>query len=307
MANELTTQIVNIDTQSIALMADAVAKSGLFGLKTKEQAMALMLVAQAEGRHPASAAKDYHIINNNPSKKSEAMLRDFLLSGGTVKWHVINDVKAEATFSHPQGGEATFDWTLERANKAGVGNNPMWKKYPRAMLRSRVVSEGVRTIYPAATSGMYVPEEVHDFSPKYEPPKDAIDVESKPATNSRQAQLDDAIPEFPRSAHAEPTLEQRAKTMAEFIDGSYTAEELDREVLNHVKTMDAMRREKPEWHQKMLDKIEQRRLALQGVKKPQRTKLEPDIADTSDMSDDLPEGMRMTEAEKIEAQMKEAS
>jgi hypothetical protein len=39
----------------------------------------------------------------------------------------------------------------------------MWKKYPRQMLRSRVVSEGVRTVYPLATSGLYVEEEVCDF------------------------------------------------------------------------------------------------------------------------------------------------
>jgi uncharacterized protein YbbK (DUF523 family) len=39
----------------------------------------------------------------------------------------------------------------------------MWKKYPRQMLRSRVVSEGVRTVCPGATSGMYVPEEVQDI------------------------------------------------------------------------------------------------------------------------------------------------
>lgn len=182
MANEVALQTPN-DISRIERMADAVAKSGLFGLKTKDQAMALMLVAESEGRHPASAAKDYHIINNNPSKKAEAMLRDFLLAGGKVEWHEINDKKADATFSHKDGGTARIDWTIERANTAGLTANNNWKKYPRAMLRSRVVSEGVRTIYPAATSGMYVPEEVQDFEPAQvpkpqpEPKPQAVDVE----------------------------------------------------------------------------------------------------------------------------------
>ena len=35
-------------------MAAAIAKSGLFGMKTPDQALALMLVAQAEGQHPAT-------------------------------------------------------------------------------------------------------------------------------------------------------------------------------------------------------------------------------------------------------------
>lgn len=41
-------------------MAIAVSKSNLFGMKTPEQAMSLMLIAQAEGVHPAKAIQDYH-------------------------------------------------------------------------------------------------------------------------------------------------------------------------------------------------------------------------------------------------------
>ena len=144
-------------------MAKAFATSKLFGVQNVDQALALMLVAQAEGRHPATAAQDYSIISGRPSKKADAMLRDFLASGGKVEWHALTDEKADATFSHPAGGAARIDWTLERATKAGLGGNAMYKKYPRQMLRSRVVSEGVRTVCPGATSGMYVPEEVQDI------------------------------------------------------------------------------------------------------------------------------------------------
>lgn len=183
MANEVALQTTN-DISRIERMAEYVAKSGLFGLKTKEQAVALMLVAEAEGRHPASAAQDYDIIQNKPCKKAEAMLRHFIGNGGKVEWHELTDKKADATFSHPAGGSARIDWTIDRAEKAGLANKDNWKKFPRPMLRSRVVSEGVRTVYPAATSGMYVPEEVQDFEPPKrsapEPKPEAIDVESTP-------------------------------------------------------------------------------------------------------------------------------
>lgn len=147
-------------------MALAVAKSGLFGVKTADQALALMLVAQAEGRHPALAARDYDVIQGRPSKKSEAMLRDFLQSGGTVEWHDLSDTVADATFSHPAGGKVRIAWDMKRAQAAGLGGKDMWKKYPRQMLRARAVSEGIRTVCPMATSGMYVPEEVQDFTPE---------------------------------------------------------------------------------------------------------------------------------------------
>lgn len=152
--------------QDIEKMGVAVAESGLFGVKTKNQAIALMLIAQAYGKHPAIAAMEYHIIEGKPSKKTEAMLASFLESGGTVKWMTLTDEKAEAEFSHPKGGTITLDWTTARAQKAGLIDKPYstHKKYPRAMLRSRLLAEGIRTIYPAATGGMMTPDEAYEVS-----------------------------------------------------------------------------------------------------------------------------------------------
>jgi hypothetical protein len=123
-----------------------------------------MAISQAEGRHPALAARDYDIIQGRAAKKSEAMHRDFLLSGGKVEWVTLGDNEASATFSHPQGGSATITWDMQRAAMAGLGAREGWKKYPRQMLRNRVVSEGVRTVWPLATSGMYEPGEVMDIA-----------------------------------------------------------------------------------------------------------------------------------------------
>lgn len=161
--NAVSTNVVYAD---IERMATAFAKSKLFGVQNVEQAVALMLVAQAEGRHPASAANDYNIIQGRPAKKADAMLRDFMGSGGKVEWHELNDTASIATFSHPSGGSVKISWDMRRAQAAGLGAKDMWRKYPRQMLRSRTVSEGVRTVCPAATSGMYVPEEVQEFAPE---------------------------------------------------------------------------------------------------------------------------------------------
>lgn len=160
--------------QDMRQMAESMAKSKLFGMKTPDEVLALMLVAQANGQHPAAAARDYDIIQGRPSKKAEAMLRDFLLAGGKVEWHAYNDTKCDATFSHPQGGSVRVDWDLARVRKAKISNEAMYQKYPRNMLRSRCISEGVRTVYPVATGGMYAPEEAQDI-PRVE--RDMGDVE----------------------------------------------------------------------------------------------------------------------------------
>jgi hypothetical protein len=144
-------------------MARALAESNLFGMKTPAQAMALCLIAQAEGMHPAIAARDYHVINNKPTLKADAMLTRFQQAGGKVEWHDYTDTKVEATFSHPQGGSVKVGWDMARAKAAELGSNGMWKKYPRQMLRSRVISEGIRTVFPGANTGFYTVEETQDM------------------------------------------------------------------------------------------------------------------------------------------------
>jgi hypothetical protein len=161
------------DTKTMALvpindierMGAAIAKSGLFGMKTQDQAVALMLIAQAEGLHPAVAARDYHVIQGRPALKADAMMARFQAAGGKVRWNELTEAKVSATFSHPAGGEA---------KRIGLAVKDNWLKFPRAMLRSRVVSEGIRTVYPGCVVGTYTPEEVQDFddAPQRRPPID---------------------------------------------------------------------------------------------------------------------------------------
>jgi hypothetical protein len=177
-------------------IAVAIAKGRLFGSDDPNAVLTLCMVAQAEGKHPGLVMQQYHIIKGKPAKKAEAMLVDFLAAGGRVTWNKLDDECADATFSHPQGGEVTINWTIARATKAGLLNNDTWKKYPRQMLRSRVVSEGVRTVYPGATSGMYVPEEVQDFD-------DAPARSTTPATPQPQRARDLKRAE-PKAIEAQP-------------------------------------------------------------------------------------------------------
>ena len=150
--------------QDIERAGSYIAKSGLFGVKTPEQAIALMLVAQAEGRNPFEAARDYHIIQGRPALKADSILARFQQAGGSVRWIELSDTKAVAEFSHPQGGKVTIDWDLDRAKRAGLLGKENWRNYPRQMLRARVISEGVRTIYPGVCVGTYTVEEVQDMA-----------------------------------------------------------------------------------------------------------------------------------------------
>ena len=161
---QLTTQVnTQVALGDMQVMASAIVKSGLFGMKTPDQALALMIVATAEGRHPGSVAADYHIIQGRASLKADSMLARFQQSGGRVEWHDHTNEKVSATFTHPAGGSLRIDWDMARAKAAGLGGKDNRKSYPRQMLRARVISEGVRATFPAVLNGMYTPEEVQEF------------------------------------------------------------------------------------------------------------------------------------------------
>jgi hypothetical protein len=157
--------------QDIEKMAKEMADSGLTAFKTKAQAITYMMIAQAEGRHPASVAKDYHFIEGKATLKADAILARYMESGGKVKWIQFTNEIVEASFEHPKGADVTLSWTQEDAELAeltrhenGKIKKDNWRKFPRAMLRTRLVSEAIRMSYPTVISGMYTPEEIEQIS-----------------------------------------------------------------------------------------------------------------------------------------------
>lgn len=193
-------------------MAVTVAKSGLFGMRTPEQALTLMLLAQAEGIPAMIAVRDYHIMNGKPTMKADTMLARFQESGGVVEWHAYDDERCEATFTHPKSPKPVrIDWDIARARRAGLADKEVWKAYGRAMLRSRVISEGVKTCYPACIAGKYTPEEIQSIDP------DVIDV----TPDLQRERVQAAIAET--AAQADPGMRAQRQMLQETTEGYITA------------------------------------------------------------------------------------
>lgn len=167
MSNEV--QIYSVP--DLKEMGRVMATTGMFGFKKPDEAFALMLIAQAEGRHPATIAQDYDVIQGRPALKSVAALARFQIAGGRVQWIESNHERAVAEFSHPSGGTLCITWDMERARIAQLAGKDNWKKFPDQMLRARCAAEGVRAVFPACLNGMYVSEEAQDFEPRTEPAK----------------------------------------------------------------------------------------------------------------------------------------
>jgi hypothetical protein len=154
--------ISNEQVNSLEHIAAIIAKSGMGGFKTPEQATVAMLLALAEGIPLGRVIHEYHVINGRLSLRSECMLARFQKAGGAVEYLVHNDTEVSLTASHPKGNALTVVWTIERARKAGLTSNPTWTKHPAAMLTARAVAEAVRAVYPACLSGILAEEEAEE-------------------------------------------------------------------------------------------------------------------------------------------------
>jgi hypothetical protein len=133
--------------------------------KKEPDAIALMLIAQAEGKHPAIALQEWDIIQGRPALKASAVLGRFQQMGGKIQWLKRSDTICSAKFSHAQGGEVEIEWTIERAQKAGLTSKDNWRKFPTQMLSARVSAEGVRCCFPACLNGFYIEDEVEEMTP----------------------------------------------------------------------------------------------------------------------------------------------
>lgn len=211
-------ELVNVPLDQVGMMAKAVADSGLFGIRNEAQAFTLMCVAQADGIPPIKAVQQYHIIDNKPALKSEAMLARFQAAGGKIRWTERTAQRVSLWLSHPQAGELEVSWDMDRAKAAGLAGKNQWKAYPMQMMGARCISEGIRALYPACLGGCYTPEEVRDFGndePHPEPgpapqpqPKPAESPKPKAQKKSERAVEAEVVPESPAESPAPGQAQQ---------------------------------------------------------------------------------------------------
>ncbi len=215
--------------QTMKQQAAELIKSGFLpqGIKTPEQACAIMLKGRELGIPPMQALSHIHIINGKPSMSSELMLSQILrLHPKTrISYPVRTGEKCEIKVQREGCDPSTFSFDMKDAQAAGVLGNPVWKKYPRAMLHARCVSEMARSLFPDAIAGVsYTHEELNpegtfneqgeiiDISPQVTtttPPKHAV---VPPAPTSTAA-----APAPSKALHFDKTNVVHVKYVSQFL------------------------------------------------------------------------------------------
>ncbi len=138
-------------------------------LTKPEQVIFIIMKGREIGMGPMQALSQIDIIQGVTCLKAEGMLSQVFKHCPQTKLEYIqnDDHACVIEVTRPGSSPNRFSFTMEDAQKANLSGKDNWKKFPRAMLRSRCVSEMCRALFPDAIQGCsYTPDEILDSQPE---------------------------------------------------------------------------------------------------------------------------------------------
>lgn len=152
-------------------------------IKNGAQAAAIILAGRELGMPPMRSLRSIQLISGKVSENADSQLARFKSDGGRAKFTTLDDQTATLWLKHPNGDEHTETFTMADAKRAGL-NNANYGKFPKAMLRSRAITAGLKSIGWEGGAGAYDPDELAPTPAEPEPIEDA-DV-SEPITDAQR-------------------------------------------------------------------------------------------------------------------------
>jgi hypothetical protein len=157
----------------ILAMGETLVKTGFLPqhIKTGGQAAAIILTGQELGMKPMRAIRSLQLVKGKVVENADSQLARFKSDGGRAKFLQLTERVAELYLRHPNGDEHTEKFAIEDAERAGLlkssgnGEPSMYVKHPKSMLRSRAITNGLKSIGWEGGAGAYDPDEAIAFTP----------------------------------------------------------------------------------------------------------------------------------------------
>jgi hypothetical protein len=151
-------------------LADVVAASGLYGVRSPEEAMIRLMTGMELGLSAMQSIRGVYVIETQGIRRP-TMAADMLV--GVVKmrgdvcvyFRLIESTDSVATYETQRRGDpqpVKMSYTIQQANAAGLTGKGTWKAHPAAMLRARASSALARAVYQDLVNGLYDPDEIDD-------------------------------------------------------------------------------------------------------------------------------------------------
>lgn len=147
----------------LMMLGETLVKTGFLpqAVKTGAQAVAIILTGRELGIGPMQSLRSVGIINGKPVLAADLQLGLFHRAGGKSRFVELTPEKATLELTAPWlNAPHTERFTMEDAKRAGLSGKQVWQQYPKAMLRSRVITAGLKSAGFEPCAGMYDPEEL---------------------------------------------------------------------------------------------------------------------------------------------------
>lgn len=156
-----------LDLNALLLLAEKLVPTGFLPnhIKNAGQCAAIILAGRELGMEPMRALRSLQMVQGKVIEAADSQLARFKADGGRAAFTELTDAKAVLTLRHPNGDEHTESFTIEDAKRAGLAGKDVWKNYPKAMLRSRVITAGLKSLGWEGGVGAYDPDEAASFQP----------------------------------------------------------------------------------------------------------------------------------------------
>jgi hypothetical protein len=129
-------------------------------LKSPEAVLFVILAGRDLGLSPVASLRGLTIIQGKIEVSADLSLGLFHRAGGKSQWEELTDSAARLRLSAPWlTASHVSSFSMADAQRAGL-NDGNYKKYPKAMLRSRAITQGLKDIGFDATAGVYAPGEI---------------------------------------------------------------------------------------------------------------------------------------------------
>lgn len=141
--------------QMISSIAPVMHAARLFGTKTPEQAMAIMIKGYELGFSLTASFENIHVIEDKPSLSPKGALAMILASPECAGITINEDAKGcTVTMKRRNGFEYTTTFTIEDAKRADlIKPKSGWEKYPANMCRWRAVGYCADIVFPDIIGG----------------------------------------------------------------------------------------------------------------------------------------------------------
>lgn len=151
-------------------LAGAIAKTGMCGVQSPEDALARMMFGRELGLTAMQSIRGVYMVEGRPGLDASFMHALCLRSGDCEKFDCTEESNESVTYTVKRRGHEAqvITWTLDMAKQAKLtdrGKDPSnnnWNKYPKQMLHARCKSEAARRVWPDRLAGFMSSQELND-------------------------------------------------------------------------------------------------------------------------------------------------